>query len=226
MGKMGYKLKNLFKSKDQIEIEARMQFEKNRRSFMKYYQELDATMKSFSKMAVDAEKSGNHENAKACAKFVVKLQRTQIRVQGLLQRFEMMRSMQRLSGVYTDFVKACGEMGVSMDANIDLKSLWQNTAAMETAIGKLDAMSESMDMVFDSIDNGLSNGMGEMKTADENDAEADELLDRIMGRDNRINNIPRDSIINNTAAQTDSSAKETIDDEEEKLRKMMDELRG
>lgn len=226
MGKVGYKLKNLFKSKDQIEIEARMQFEKNRRSFMKYYQELDVTMKNFSKMAVDAEKSGNHENAKACAKFVVKLQRTQIRVQGLLQRFEMMRSMQRLSGVYTDFVKACGEMGVSMDANIDLKSLWQNSAEMETAIGKLDAMSESMDMVFDSIDSGLSNGMGEMKTADENDAEADELLDRIMGRDNRIHNIPADSFAEKVSAQTGTQAKEAIDDEEEKLRKMMDELRG
>ncbi len=226
MGKVGYKLKNLFKSKDQIEIEARMQFEKNRRSFMKYYQELDVTMKNFSKMAVDAEKSGNHENAKACAKFVVKLQRTQIRVQGLLQRFEMMRSMQRLSGVYTDFVKACGEMGVRMDANIDLKSLWQNSAEMETAIGQLDAMSESMDMVFDSIDSGLSNGMGEMKTADENDAEADELLDRIMGRDNRIHNIPADSFAEKVSAQTGTQAKEAIDDEEEKLRKMMDELRG
>ncbi len=226
MGKMGYKLKNLFKSKDQIEIEARMQFEKNRRSFMKYYQELDVTMKNFSKMAVDAEKSGNHENAKACARFVVKLQRTQIRVQGLLQRFEMMRSMQRLSGVYTDFVKACGEMGVSMDATIDLKSLWQNSAEMEAAIGKLDAMSESMDMVFDSIDNGLSNGMGEMKTADENDAEADELLDRIMGRDNRVNNIPAGTAMTNSAADSTAAAKEAVDDEEEKLRKMMDELRG
>lgn len=226
MSKLSFKLKNLFKSKEQMEIESRMQFEKNRRSFMKYYQELDVTMKNFSKMARDAELSGNHENAIACATFVVKLQKTQIRVQGLLQRFEMMRSMQRLSGVYTDFVNACGEMGVSMDANIDLKSMWQNTAEMEKAIGKLDAMSESMDMVFDSIDNGLGNGMSEIKDESQNTAEVETLLDRIMGRYNAVN-IPADSQ-NSGMAETNAAPNKAAepDDEEQRLRKMMEELRS
>lgn len=222
MSKFSYKFSNLFKSKEQQEIEARMQFEKNRRSFMKYYQELDVTIKNFSKMARDAELNGNHDNAVACAKFIVKLQRTQIRVQGLLQRFEMMRSMQRLSGVYTDFVEACGKMGVSMDANIDLNSMWRNTAEMDQAIGKLDAMTESMDMVFESIDNGLSNGMGELRSDSDSDADANDLLDHIMGRYNTMNTPDRQA--DPVAAKSAELPRDTMDPEEAKMRKMMEEL--
>ena len=74
MGKTAYNLKNMFKSKEQIELEARMQFNQTKRSFARYYQDLDGSIKNFSRMARDAELNGNHENAKAAAKFVLKLQ--------------------------------------------------------------------------------------------------------------------------------------------------------
>ena len=217
MGKWSHKMKNMFKSPEQIEIEAKMQFNKNKRAFTKYYQELDGSIRNFSKMARDAELSGNHANAKACAGFVLKLQKTQIRVQGLLQRFEMMYSMQRLTGVMTNFMDACADMGFNMDESIDLKKMWKNTAEMDKALGKLDAMSDQMDMVFDAIDNGMSNGEG-LSTAEEHDAEAEQALDQIMGRFNDINApASANAASNANGGQADADA-------EEKLRSLMQNL--
>ncbi len=218
--KIGYKMKNMFKSKEQIEVEARMQFNKNKKSFQKYYNDLDGSIKNFSKMARDAELSGNHTNAKSCATFVLKLQKTQVKVQGLLQRFEMMYSMQRLTGVMTNFMNACADMGINMDMNIDLKSMWKNTAEMDKALGKLDAMSDQMDMVFETIDSGMNSGEANPTQA-EMDADAEEMLNQIMGRDNIVNAPVQQ------AAPAGSEAKEQTgeeDDTEERLRKMMQEL--
>lgn len=229
MGKAAYTIKNMFKSKEQREIEARMEFNQNKRAFTKYYQELDGSIKNFSKMARDAELSGNHENAKSCAMFVLKLQKTQTKVQGLLQRFEMMYSMQRLTGVMSNFVQACAKMGFSMDSTINLKNMWKNTAEMDKALSKLDAMSDQMGMVFDTIDSGL-NGTGDMLSGqEENDAEAEKLLNDIMGRHNATN----------FSEQTQASAVQTevgsasantpdaeTDDTDERLRRMMEELKS
>ena len=123
MGIKWYKFKNLFKSKDQIELETRMKFNQTKRSFAKYSQELEGNIKSFTKMARDAELSGNHANALSCVKFVQKLQRTQVKVQGLVQHFEMTRSMQQMASVMSKFMHTCAEMGFNIDSNIDLKSM-------------------------------------------------------------------------------------------------------
>ena len=228
MGKFAYKMKNLFKSKEQQEIEARMEFNKNKRAFTKYYQELDVSIKNFSKMARDAELSGNHENAKSCAKFVLKLQKTQIKVQGLLQRFEMMHSMQRLTGVMSNFVEACANMGFSMDSEIDLKSMWKNTAAMDKALSKLDAMSDQMDMVFDTIDSGM-NSTGQMEPSqEESETDAEVLLDQIMGRHVAVT-YPEASATAAaapvSAADSAQAAPAEVDDTDERLRKMREALK-
>ena len=214
MGTTSYKVKNMFKSKERIELEAKMQFNQTKRSFAKYYQDLDGSIKSFSKMARDAELSGNHENAKAAAKFVLKLQNTQVKVQGLLQRFEMMHSMQQLTGVMSKFMRTCAEMGFNMDANIDLKGMMKDTMAMDKALSKLDAMSEQMDMVFDTIDSGMQNNAIEAQTAEEEDADAENMLDNIMGRHNTI-----------SYAESSGNSKDEDDDIDERLRKMMQELK-
>ena len=219
MSKLTYKMSHMFKSKEQIELEAKMQFNRNKRAFTKYYQELDVSIKNFSRMAREAELSGNHENAKACASFVLKLQKTQVRVQGLLQRFEMMYSMQRLTGVMTTFMDACAKMGFSMDENIDLKKMWKNTAEMDKALSKLDAMSDQMDMVFDTIDQGMNNGAEAIPSSDEADAEAENALDRIMGRYNDIN---APAPANAAAAPKEGQAEE---DPEAKLRSLMKDLK-
>ena len=227
MGKLGYKMKNLFKSKEQIELEARMMFNKQQREFSRYYQELGTSIKKYSKMAEEAELQGNHANAIACAKFIGKLQKTQVKVQGLLQRFEMMHSMQRLSGVMTSFMQSCAEMGYSMDANINLKDMWKNTAAMDQAVNKLDAMSEQMDMVFDTIDQGLGSQAGISMQEDDAETEAAELLNSIMGRRNPINSVS----VPQAAAQPAAASAETPqaaaaeDDTDERLRRMMQELK-
>lgn len=210
MGKFTYRLKNLFKSKEQIEMEAAMAFKRDKRSFTKYYNELDESIKNFSKMAYEAELSGNHANAVSCANFVTKLERTQIRVQGLLQRFEMMHSMHKLSGVMTRFMSACAEMGVSMDVNINLKSMWKDTAQMSMAIDKLDAMSEQMDMVFESIDEGMSAKAPESAT-ETIDMNAEAALSKIVGRYNELN------------GATSSPASATS--EEDRLARMLQDLK-
>lgn len=226
MNKFFYKMKNLFKSKEQIELEARMRFNRDRREFQRYYKELDASIKNFSKMAQDAELSGNHANAVSCAKFVTKLQKTQIRVQGLLQRFEMMFSMQRLTGVMTRFMNACTEMGFIMDRSINLKKMWKNTAEMTKALSKLDAMSEQMDMVFEAVDAGLSESGETPLSEEENENEAEAMLEQIMGRYNNVN-IPVQA-----AAQTSGTANEAASpsaensDTEERLQKMLQDLKG
>jgi len=224
MGKAMYNFKNMFKSKEQRELEAQMEFNKNRRGFTRYYNELGASIKNFSKMARDAELSGNHANAMSCSAFVLKLQRTQTKVQGLLQRFEMMHSMQRLSGVMTDFVSACANMGFNMDSTIDLQSMWKNTAAMDKAISKLDAMSDQMDMVFDTIDAGMNPSGEGIASQEENEAEAARLLDQIMGRHN-------DATYNSGAKQiaaepAEEKQTQPTDDTDERLRRMMDDLKG
>lgn len=227
MGKLGYKMKNLFKSKEQIELEARMMFNKQQREFSRYYQELGTSIKKYSKMAEEAELQGNHANAIACAKFIGKLQKTQVKVQGLLQRFEMMHSMQRLSGVMTSFMQSCAEMGYSMDANINLKDMWKNTAAMDQAVNKLDAMSEQMDMVFDTIDQGLGSQAGVSMQEDDSEAEAAELLNSIMGRRNTINSVSAPQAAAQPAAASTEApqAAAAEDDTDERLRRMMQELK-
>ena len=225
-GKFAYKMKNMFKSKEQIEVEARMQFNKNKKSFQKYYNDLDGSIKTFTKMARDAELSGNHANAKSCASFVLKLQKTQVKVQGLLQRFEMMYNMQRLTGVMTNFVNACADMGFNMNDTIDLKSMWKNTAEMDKALGKLDAMSDQMDTIFDTIDGGM-NASGEVaQTQDEMEADAEELLNKIMGRENIINTpaVPAAPVAQAAAAAPQEPQAEEDNDTDERLRKMMQEL--
>lgn len=235
MGKLGYKMKNLFKSKEQLELEARMMFNKQQREFNKYYQELGTSVKKYTKMAEDAELQGNHANAIACAKFVGKLQKTQVKVQGLLQRFDMMHSMQRLSGVMTTFMQSCAEMGYNMDANINLKDMWKNTAAMDQALNKLDAMSEQMDMVFDTIDQGLGNQAGVSMQQEDADAEAAELLNSIMGRHNTINSVPVAPVAVTEAAPAAANAASAAevpqaaaaeDDTDARLRRMMEDLKG
>ncbi len=220
----------LFSSKEDREYKARMEFIKNKRAFTRYYQELDTSIKSFTKMARDAELSGNHENAKSCAVFVLKLQRTQTKVQGLLQRFEMMYSMQRLTGVMTTFVKACGKMGIDMNKSIDLKDLWKSTGKIDSALGKLDEMSDQMNMVFDTIDQGM--GAEYNNDKDELDAQAEGLLDGIMGRHNTVN-YPSEEQANaqpsleQTRAMTgDPGALAQAEDEADKMLNDMLKMRG
>ncbi len=229
MSKTTYKLRNLFKSKERIEIEARMRFNQNKRAFSKYYKDLDDSIRNYSKMARDAELSGNHENARACTKFILKLQRVQVKVQGLLQRFEMMRSMQQLAGVEANFMKACADMGFYMDDAIDLKNVWKNQAAMDLALGKLDAMSDQMESVFDTIDSGMNESGEEAMSEDEVDNEAEMLLDQIMGRHNTINTVSAPAAQQSNKAQSalEPIANETVsDDTDERLRRMMQELKS
>jgi hypothetical protein len=67
--KMMYKLKNMFKSKEQIELEARMMFNRQQREFNRYYKELGASIKKYEKMAEETARNGNHQNALSCARF-------------------------------------------------------------------------------------------------------------------------------------------------------------
>lgn len=219
MGIKWYKFKNLFKSKDQIELETRMKFNQTKRSFAKYSQELDGNIKQFTKMARDAELSGNHANALSCVKFVQKLQRTQVKVQSLVQHFEMTRSMQQMASVMSKFMRTCAEMGFNIDSNIDLKSMMKDTMAMDKALNKLDAMTDQMDMVFDVIDGGIKDSETDSLTEEEMNTEAEAMLNQIMGTHN-IMSYP-DSVTEETQQSQMASAEEDID---ERLRKMRQEL--
>lgn len=233
MNKFTYKMSNLFKSKETIELEARMKFNQNKRSFTKYYQELGTSIKEFSKMAKDAELSGNHANAQNCARFILKLQRTQTRVQGLLQRFEMMRSAQRLTGVMSNFMEACVEMGFDMDDKLDLKSMSKNTMALETTLSKLDAMSDQMDEVFNSLDGMMGSADDQGLSDEESNAQATALLDQIMDRHNIVSypELSQPAVTQPVAAQpvtaqpvVEQPATDESDAIRERLLKMRQEL--
>ena len=222
MNKTTYKIKNMFKSEAEREAEAKMKFNQTKRSFTRYYNELNTSISSFSKMARDAELSGNHENALACTNFIRKLQKTQVKVQGLLQRFEMMHSMQRLTGVMSKFMQTCAEMGFSMDDSINLKSIMKDTITMDKALSKLDAMSDQLDMVFDTIDSGMGSTNMDGDFQEESEAETEKLLNDIMGRYNEINYT---SPVAGQAAGKEQGASVAEDDTEERLRRMMQELK-
>lgn len=185
MRKLTYNLQNIFKSKEQKEIEARMQFNRDRNTFKKYEKELETSIRDFTRMAEEAELHGNHQNAVTCAQFIRKLQRTQTRVQSVIQRFEMMRSAARLSSIMGTFTEACVRMGFQISENIDLKNMARNTATIEQSLEKLDTMTDQVDMIFDSIDRGMG-GSNEL-SQEESEQDAEALLDSIMGRYNTVN---------------------------------------
>lgn len=185
MRKLTYNLQNIFKSKEQKEIEARMQFNRDRNTFKKYEKELETSIRDFTRMAEEAELRGNHQNAVTCAQFIRKLQRTQTRVQSVIQRFEMMRSAARLSSIMGTFTEACVRMGFQISENIDLKNMARNTATIEQSLEKLDTMTDQVDMIFDSIDRGMG-GSNEL-SQEESEQDAEALLDSIMGRYNTVN---------------------------------------
>ena len=147
-------------------------------------------------------------------------------MQGLLQRFEMMYSMQRLTGVMSNFMQACANMGFSMDDTIDLKRMMKDTTQMDKALGKLDAMTDQMDMVFDTIDSGMRDGTEAIPSDEESDAEADEMLDRVMGRRNTVNYGPQATEAQATAASDSVAAEQSDDDDvQARLNRMMEELK-
>ncbi len=209
----------LFKTKQQKEIEEKVAFNQKKKQFEKYYRDLDTSIKQFTKMAKDAELSGNHDNARSCIRFVQKLQQMQTKVQGLLQRFEMMWSMRQMSGVMDSFVKGCAKMGVNMSKTIDLGNLGKNMAKIEIGISQMDAMVDQMDMVFDTIDSGLGGNEDMYANPDEraND-DVEQMLDQIMGRHNAVTYPP--------AADPGEGEAAALDDTDERLRKMMEDLKN
>lgn len=237
MRKITYKLRNLFKSPEQKEIEARMKFNRDRNTFRKYEKELETSIRDFTKMAQEAELSGNHQNAMSCAQFIRKLQRSQTRVQAIIQRYEMMHSAARLSSIMGTFTEACANMGFQVSENIDLKNMARNTATIEQSLAKLDAMTDQMDMVFESIDRGMG-GTNEL-SQEESEQDAEALLDSIMGRYNTVNAVGTANAApaQTAAPQAVASAAQVAapqaaapqataaDDTSARLNKMMDELR-
>ncbi len=237
MRKLTYNLQNIFKSKEQKEIEARMQFNRDRNTFKKYEKELETSIRDFTRMAEEAELHGNHQNAVTCAQFIRKLQRTQTRVQSVIQRFEMMRSAARLSSIMGTFTEACVRMGFQISENIDLKNMARNTATIEQSLEKLDTMTDQVDMIFDSIDRGMG-GSNEL-SQEESEQDAEALLDSIMGRYNTVNAVgtanaapaqtaapqavaPAAQVAAPQAAAPQLSA---ADDTSARLNKMMEELK-
>ena len=97
---------------------------------------------------------------------------------------------------------------------------------MTKALSKLDAMSEQMDMVFEAVDAGLSESGETPLSEEENENEAEAMLEQIMGRYNNVN-IPVQA-----AAQTSGIASEAASpsaensDTEERLQKMLQDLKG
>lgn len=242
MRKITYKLQNLFKSKEQKDLEARMEFNRNRNTFKKYERELAKNIKDFTRMAQEAELSGNHQNAVACAQYIRKLQRSQTGVQALIQRFEMMQSAARMASIMGSFSEACAKMGFRISESINLQDMYRNTATIEQSLGKLDAMTEQMDMIFDSIDMGMSNSNELSEEESAKDAEA--LLNSIMGRYNTVNGVGEanapaaqaaapvaqaaapQAAAPQTAAPQTAAPQAAADDTSARLQKMMDELKG
>ncbi len=223
MSKFAYTMKNMFKSKEERELEAKMQFLQNKKAFERYYRELNTSIQSYSKMARDAELSGNHENALSCVKFIAKLQKTQVKVQGLTQRFEMMYSMQKLGFIMSNFSKACANMGFNLDTTINLKGAMKDMGAMDKALAKLDSMSDLMDNIFETIDSGLSSDGMDSGSSEAVDAEADRMLDQIMGRNNAIHFPTGES---SGAAGGSAAAAEPLDDTDEILKRLEGELKN
>ena len=222
MSKFSYTMKNLFKSKEERELEAKMQFLQNKKAFERYYRELNASIQSYSKMARDAELSGNHENALSCVKFIAKLRKTQVKVQALTQRFEMMYSMQKLGFIMSSFSKACANMGFNLDTTINLKGAMKDMGAMDKALAKLDSMSDLMDNIFETIDSGLASEGMDSGSSEAVDAEADRMLDQIMGRNNAIHFPTGESA---STAGGSAAAAEPVDDTDEILKRLEGELK-
>ena len=228
MRRFFYKLKNLFKTQQQKEIEARIQFNQDWRSFERYYRQLDSTIKGFMKMAKDAELAGNHDNARTAAIFVAKLQRTQTRVQGLLQRFKMMYEMQGLAGMMTQFMEASARMGVKISSDIDIKRMMRDTVEMEKGLSMLDAMTSQMDMVFETIDSGMTSSLGldaeSQPSEEEMVSEADRLIDQIMGRHNTMTYTSAQSAQPAQPSAAQHKAPSADEDTDARIKKMLSDL--
>ncbi len=221
MKRIAYDIRNMFKTKEQIKIESKMKYNNQKREFERYDKELSTNIKRFTKMAEETAKSGNHQNALICARFVKKLQKIQVWTQGLRQRFEMMYAMLQLSNMMGTFAYACGEMGIIMDKNFNLEKMTRNTVAMEQGLGKMDTMMAQINDMFTDIDENLGDPNGEVLTDEELNAEALKFLDDIMGRSNIIDSIPTVQPAAAQPVQQEAAA----DESSELLSKMLQELK-
>lgn len=222
MGNASYKIKNMFKSKERRELEAKILFNRQKRDFEKYYKELSAIIKEYTEKAKNTALEGNHQNALSCAKFVLRMQHTQVKVQGLLQRYQMMYSMQRLANVMTNFMDTCAKMSFKMNSDINLKKMMKSTASMDEALNNLDAMADQMDEVFNVID-----GYMDKETLDpafeSNDAAAQQFLNQIMHIHN-IQTTPDAPMAHEAPIASEPAVAEPSSDVAERIRRLKQEL--
>lgn len=214
MGSVMYRLKNLFKTEEQINIETTMYYRKNKRYFTRCCDELGTSIEEFRKRAYNAEISGNHGNALACTAFALKLMRTQTRIHGLLERFEMLYSMQRLAGTMSRFMEGCARMGVSIDAGISLRTMTNNSAKLAMTLNKLDVMSDQLDEVFATIDGGMGGDVISGVDISGNGISEEEVvveLNRLVGSNSLVQSKPGEATPN-------------LDDTDKRLANMKEEL--
>ena len=226
MSKLTYELSNMFKSHEQREIEARIEFQRKKRDFQKYSKDLKTTIQEFEMMAINAEKSGNSKNALVCVAFIRKLQKTESAIEGIILRFRMIESTRRLSGIMENFARACRRMGYDLDANLNLKTAMKNTVELEKALAKMEAMSEQMGMIFDSIDASDMGDFGEQTSEVEVTEDDRALLDKLMHRDSLENNPTASQPTRQPIIQTKEPTPESVEDEDEKLRKLIEGVKG
>ncbi len=210
-GYMSYKLKNLFKSKETIELEAKMEYRRNERTFKNYSKELKRQIIKFQNMAVESERQGKHANAMTCMKFVDKLQRSDGKVDAILQRFEMMNAMMQMSDVMVKFMESCAKMGYRMKSDINLSRMMSDSTEMNKALMMMDSMSDQMESVFSSIDGFADDGESVEDMLD-GDKLLEDRLSQLMDR--------------GAAAPQGVSAGEQqkLDDEDAEIRRKLDSL--
>ena len=158
-------------------IEAEIAFRTQERNFRRYAAELDSAVDRFKQMAYDAEQKGQHSNALRAARFTRLLAATREKVEGVMQHFQLLRTLSSVGDMMVEFMDACNKLGCNLSEQIDVQALGQGEINMEEGLHRLSFISDKVEQAFEMITAGMEDPDAGLSASAEDEA----FLKDIMG---------------------------------------------
>lgn len=136
-------------------IEAEIAFRTQERNFKRYSTELNNSIAHFKELAYEAEQNGQHANALRAARFTRLLTATREKIEGVMQHFDLLRTLNGVGDMMVEFMNACSTLGCDLSEQIDVQALGQGEINMEKGLQRLAFMSDKVEQAFEMITSGM-----------------------------------------------------------------------
>lgn len=183
------KAMDVFRSKEtreararEAKMKAKMEYNRVEKQFQKASTDFSRQIKLFQQMAAQAAEKGQTSLRNENLRYIKKLNAIQIKMDKVVQRFAMMRSMQNIADTMTLFSATCAKIGLDLSETINFSKLLSEQTTIAMAIEKADMLSEQMDEVFDTISQsmGITDDLDmDVEQEEEYDPELDKMMEAI-----------------------------------------------